>query len=255
MKKLLFTISTIFVLGITHSALAETVPHHIAPADNLFRISLKYSTTVAEILTANPGLRANSVKAGQTIVVPTNTRKRDPELVASLLNKTTGEEIEDTKEELLDALFSRGLEPKTVHNTPSKNVAKGNINLPVLTTATQVEKEEEVQFVSIDDLAGISNVKKNSATQFESAELQQRYQELKKIEAEQGNIKVVDMNTIKVDASVYSQTLDKINSAITENKGLVVNLQVVLKDGSMMTISNPDEQKRFLNQIIASEPR
>lgn len=47
--------------------------HTIKPGETLYRISIIYKVSAAEICAANPGLSAENFKAGQVIVIPTTT--------------------------------------------------------------------------------------------------------------------------------------------------------------------------------------
>lgn len=49
---------------------SKTVSHEVQAGETLYQIAKRYGTTVKEIVSANKGLQADSVKAGKSIVVP-----------------------------------------------------------------------------------------------------------------------------------------------------------------------------------------
>jgi hypothetical protein len=70
-----------------------------------------------------------------------------------------------------------------------------------------------------------------------------------------------DVNTtvvekVKVDptANTYKDSAKELNTAINTKMVTVLNLQVVLKDGSVRTYTNPDDQKRVLTQLASGTP-
>jgi LysM repeat protein len=56
----------------------EPLIHIVQPGENLFRISLRYNTTVAAIMAANGITNADTVYAGQELTIPTETQDQGP---------------------------------------------------------------------------------------------------------------------------------------------------------------------------------
>jgi LysM repeat protein len=57
---------------------SEPITHVVQPGENLFRISLRYNTTVAAIMAANNITNADTVYAGQELIIPTATQDSHP---------------------------------------------------------------------------------------------------------------------------------------------------------------------------------
>ena len=70
------------------------------------------------------------------------------------------------------------------------------------------------------------------------------------------NATVVDVTKIKVDptANTYKDSAKELNSAIDTKMVTVLNLQIVMKDGSVKTYTNRDDQKRVLSQLASGAP-
>jgi LysM repeat protein len=60
-------------LAIAGTSGGETVTHVVQPGENLFRISLKYGTTVGAIAAANGIINPSRVYAGQKLTIPTGS--------------------------------------------------------------------------------------------------------------------------------------------------------------------------------------
>jgi LysM repeat protein len=82
----LFAMSTLLTLLVAVGPAAATplrqspepIVHVVQPGENLFRISLRYNTTVAAIMSANGILDADSIYAGQELIIPTGSGAQAP---------------------------------------------------------------------------------------------------------------------------------------------------------------------------------
>jgi LysM repeat protein len=57
----------------------EPIIHVVQPGENLFRISLRYNTTVAAIMVANGIANADTIYAGQELIIPTEAQRQEPD--------------------------------------------------------------------------------------------------------------------------------------------------------------------------------
>ncbi|MFN8277611.1 MAG: LysM peptidoglycan-binding domain-containing protein [Chitinophagales bacterium] len=205
------------------TAQAVTVSEHIVkPKENLFRIALTYNTTVQELLAANPAIKEKDLKVGTQLKVPANTKFRDARMVARLLSNPPQEQ-----EAPQEDIFNNQADHKT-----------GMTEAPA--TAAASEETQEASEVAAT----------SSATQYETQELRDRYNELKKLEMGNAHIRVVDVNTVKVDPMAnYLDTFRMLNETLNGNQVMVVNLQIVMKDGNTINLTNPEEQRRFISQM------
>ncbi|MFN8310749.1 MAG: LysM domain-containing protein [Chitinophagales bacterium] len=220
MKKL-FTVILAWAAmsSITASPIAE---HRVKRHENLFRISLIYNTTVADLLAANPGVDQADLKVGTRLVVPVNTKVRDAAFVNKLLaNPVNAAPIAETD---------------PFNNSQDHRKVKAAKFVHDETEATEAAMPAS-----------------SSAMEYESGELRDRYEELKKMEGENQHMRVVDVSTVKLDpnATNYAEPMRMLNQSIDMNKIMVVNLQIVMKDGTTKTVSSPEEQKKLLNQLMA----
>lgn len=68
--RVLFLLSLSTLLGLTCSAQNRAILHNVEKGETLYRISKQYGISVSEILTLNPGLTAETLKTGNTILIP-----------------------------------------------------------------------------------------------------------------------------------------------------------------------------------------
>lgn len=57
---------------------SEPIVHVVQPGENLFRISLRYGTTVAAIMDANGIANADTIYVGQELIIPTGAQDQAP---------------------------------------------------------------------------------------------------------------------------------------------------------------------------------
>jgi len=69
---ILIVVTLVLSLFLVQSASAQGTTYVVQPGDNLFRIALKFNTTVQAIQTAN-GLRNYIITIGQTLIIPSGT--------------------------------------------------------------------------------------------------------------------------------------------------------------------------------------
>jgi len=74
---ILVVIALVVSLFLVQSAAAQGTTHIVQPGDNLFRIAIRYGTTVQAIQTAN-GLTGFTIYVGQTLIIPSSTTVATP---------------------------------------------------------------------------------------------------------------------------------------------------------------------------------
>ena len=70
-------------------AAAQGQAYTVQPGDNLYRIALKFGTTVAAIQTAN-GLTTTTVKIGQVLIIPGGSSTTAPAAISSAAGASSG---------------------------------------------------------------------------------------------------------------------------------------------------------------------
>ena len=189
----------------------KIVEHVVQPVENLYRISLEHNTTVKDILQANPGLDPKRLKVGSCLIVPENTQTAAAVTPENPSEKNTADE--------------RNLSPFMGDNA---SILKDG-----------ADKGEVSQSA-------------DSHVSFDSDELQARYNELLRLKKEDNSITIVDMNKIKVSpVPLSTESAEVLGDLKNSNKILVVNLQIVLKDGTVKTFTNPEDQKKMLSEITS----
>ena len=211
MKKLILLTIAAGCISFYAAANKKTVEHVVKPVENLYRIAQVHNTTVEDILKANPGLDPLKLKVGSCLKVPDNTQVSEGTVSQRPAEKNIAE--------------SADLSPFTGNNAAIlKDVA-------AKTDVTQTA---------------------DSHVSFDSDELQARYNELLRLKKEDNSITIVDMNKIKVNpVPLSTETAELLGDLKNSNKVLVVNLQIVLKDGTVKTFSNPEDQKKMLSEITS----
>lgn len=76
MRRLIMTLVTVLVLTLAalaplHAQSSGFIQHTVRPGENLFRISLRYGVTVAQIQAANNIVNPNRIYAGSILLIPT----------------------------------------------------------------------------------------------------------------------------------------------------------------------------------------
>jgi LysM repeat protein len=278
MKNLI--LGAVLFFGIhTYAAQAkETVSHKVQSSETLFRISLLYNSTVSDITSANPDIDLKKLKAGTIIKVPKDTKVRDAAFVESLLkggvnqNITVGTAKTDPQPPKKDKPKSTEASTPatadanvdiadenpfmaTVKKTKTETVASSFDNMPTdnktEANAAPIEKTTTPK-KEINKASEVQEMNLNPA-QYESDELQSRYMELKRLSSDDPSIKVIDLSKLKLDAKMYQEKIKEINDDINLSQVMVINLQIVMKDGSVKTIKSPDEQKKILAQLVSGE--
>ena len=267
-------------LGIhTYAAQAkDTVSHKVQSSETLFRISLLYNSTVSDITSANPNIDLKKLKAGTILKVPKDTKVRDAALVESLLkggiNQTTTTGTAKTEPQPV-----KKDKPKSTE-TSSPATADANTDIadenpfitPVKKRTTETapsnfdnlptDNKTEVNAASIEktttpkkEISKASEVQEMNLNpaQYESDELQSRYMELKRLSSDDPSIKVIDLSKLKLDAKMYQEKIKEITDDVNLSQVMVINLQIIMKDGSVKTIKSPDEQKKILAQLVSGE--
>ncbi len=113
--------------GLFASGGKEIIDHRIEGKETLFRISLMYNSTVADILEANPRISPKHIHTGMVVKVPKNTKMRDPAFVASFLNGPTAEPTAAVEEKIEKPVPAKSKAPvqATAHlRTPTTPYAK-----------------------------------------------------------------------------------------------------------------------------------
>ena len=211
MKKLILLTIAAGCISFYAAANKKTVEHVVKPVENLYRIAQVHNTTVEDILKANPGLDPLKLKVGTCLNVPDNTEASAGIVSQKPIEKNTAE--------------SADLSPFTGSNAAILKDGAAKTDAPQ----------------SAD-----------SHISFDSDELQARYIELLRLKKEDSSITIVDMNKIKVSpVPLSTESAELLDDLKSSNKVLVVNLQIVLKDGTVKTFSNPDEQKKMLSEITS----
>lgn len=307
------------VLGALHAYAGnkEMVRHRIQPKENLFRISLQYNSTVADIVRANPGLNPDKVRSGTTIKIPKDTKIRDVAFVAAFFKTKTLPSMDAKQataipptqtvnpEDILEdenpfitppkkrktieqqereSALENNVSQKTLVpapdaiSVPAGQIAKpaaadaaSTINYSAMALPTPVsiyEQQADLQADRINtapraevkpfnDPAATSSPATARSSQFESEELQRRYAELMRMASQDKSVRVIDMTHIKVDStgsdSRYADLIKQLNLMIDATQVETINLEIVMKDGSVKIISSPDEQRKVLSQLVSGE--
>jgi len=296
----------------------EMVRHQIQPKENLFRISLQYNSTVADIVRANPGLKPDKVRSGTTIKVPKDTKIRDVAFVATFFTPKTQPAVESKQavpvqatqaskpEDILEdenpfitppkkrksieqqekeSALENNVSQKSFVQTdiapaPTSAVEKSNttattdaspaINYSAMTLPTPVsiyEQQADLQADRINtapraEVRPFDDVIRTSpatalSPQYESEELQRRYMELMRMASQDKSVRVVDMTHIKIEGTTadshYADLIRQLNLMIDATQVQTINLEIVMKDGTVKIISSPDEQRKVLSQLVAGE--
>ena len=307
------------VFGVLHvyAGDKEMVRHQIQPKENLFRISLQYNSTVADIVRANPGLKPDKVRSGTTIKVPKDTKIRDVAFVATFFTPKASpaaeskqappaqatqaanpeDILEDENPFITPPKKRRSIEQQEKESALENNVSQKafvskpdamavpanqagkpdagadalpNINYSAMTLPTPVsiyEQQADLQADRIntapraevkpfDDAVRTSPATALS-TQYESEELQRRYMELMRMAANDKSVRVVDMTHIKIEGSNadshYADLIKQLNLMIDATQVQTINLEIVMKDGTVKIISSPDEQRKVLSQLVSGD--
>jgi LysM repeat protein len=235
MKKLLLIVTIIASIQLQAQKMAK---HTVQRHDNLFRISLQYNSTADDIIKANPHINPQKLKTGTVLIVPKDTKIRDAAFVASLLDEkplpTPAVRAKATKSK--KSSFKTDISAKAA-------IKPDNIMAPHPATEAVSDADDRPS--------------SSTAQSFTSEGIQRRYEELKKIERQDNNVTIVDMNKINVNQVTgpdYAGSARQLSDAINSDRVIIVNLQIVLKDGTVKTYSDPEDQKRVLSQIAADLP-
>ena len=314
MKKLILTALVLSALHTYGSGGKEMVSHQVQPRENLFRISLQYNSTVADIIHANPGLNPDHVRSGTTIKVPKDTKIRDVAFVATFFKGKASpilqskeaamppasqannqEQILDDENPFVTPKKRKSIEQLEREGAIENNVAQKAFNqittMPMVSAQASIPSDIAVEPVAknpvlkamamptplsiydqqadlegdienptpiavvkpIDESRKISPAAALSA-QYESEELQHRYLELMRMAANDNSVRVVDMAHIKVGSvadSHYTDLIKQLNLMIDASQVETINLEIVMKDGSVKIITSPEEQRKFLSQMVA----
>jgi len=168
---LFFAMTRIYAGGI------EIVNHLVRPHETVFRISLMYNSTVNDIVEANPGLKPNEVRSGMTIKVPKDTKQRDSVFVAAFLKSPYASKKVETKSQI------------TAQRQADENPFMG----------ASGEGKTIEQIIEKPIQVNAPSQQPDSITQkYNSEELQARYIELRDQAAYDKNIKIIDVNSLKI---------------------------------------------------------
>ena len=312
MKKLILTAVVLSALHAYASGGRQMVSHQIQPRENLFRISLQYNSTVADIVLANPGLNPDHVRSGTTIKVPKDTKIRDVAFVATFYKGKTPPVLQSKDAPLPQASQASNqeqiLEDENPFITPKKrksveqqeregamenNVSQKVFNQtsavptasaqavitsdiavaqkPILTAMAMptplsiydLQADLEGNMANPTPIAVVKSIDESQkmtpatalSAQYESEELQRRYLELMSMATSDKNVKVVDMTHIKAGATDnhYAELIKQLNLMIDATQVETINLEIVMKDGSIKIISSPEEQRKVLTMLVAGE--
>ena len=265
-KYILIPLLLSVVTCIYASAAGEIVKHVIQPNETVFHLSLVYNSTVADIVHVNPGMVAEKIRSGSTIKIPQNTKIRDAAFVEAIFRKKT---IRIYKPQQLP-------DPTPAQVSQQQQKPKD----AAIAQAPQDTQEDENPFVaprkkkSIEEMeleSALGNnvppkafkpaadTKVNTETPISvSAPTPQPQATQSSAAASQAspdkNVQVIDMRNVKTDTTDhhYAEILNQLGTLIDANQVIAINLQIVMKDGTIKNISSPQEQKKILSQLVGS---
>jgi hypothetical protein len=253
----LFAMSRLYAVGGR-----ETVSHRVQPHENLFRISLMYNSTVDDIVRANPGLVADKVRSYTTIQVPKDTKIRDAAFVAALLHGKKApihnqeEANEAAQAQAMQTLsgenpFTAPKPRKSVAEMDKESALENNVSQKTLNPGSQAPPIATVQTQKARIIKAIDNIPA-------SLSVYDQYAALTSLSAPDAPPPVTALTVTQEasskagqpDCTENAEILDQLHQLIASNQIISINLQIVMKDGSVKTISTAGEQKKILSQLI-----
>jgi hypothetical protein len=287
MRKFVFAAFFFAATGMYASADREIVDHLVQPRENIFRISLIYNSTIEDIVKANPGLIADKVKSGTTIKVPKDTKMRDAAFVAALMHgkkppiQAEGYAQTMTKSQEEEVLnenpFMAPKKPqKSVEQMERESALENNVPQKAFKPAKEVKIAKNCETaVSVSGPANPSTtlVRANPLpisifdSQMDQLITEQDPSLSNNITAVAAigsvdNSKCIEepvktnintsMDKIGTVDIHYADILRQLNQLIDGDQIASINLQIVMKDGTIKTISSPEEQKKVLSQLVSS---
>lgn len=125
-------------LTIPVNASSEATPYVVKAGDTLYRLSVNFNVSLADILEINPGVSPDNFKTGMTILIPTATNKEqaktEPRTVFVLDKVEKGESFESISEE-----YGVPVERVKEANPNVEKLKKGSMVTVPITNSTTTE--------------------------------------------------------------------------------------------------------------------
>jgi hypothetical protein len=240
-------IPLLFALHIYASFGKDIVSHRVKVHENLFRISLIYNSTVDDIVNINPGIKPDKVRIGMMVKVPIDTKIRDAAFVATFFKSGNAPVLHQASE--------KKAVPVSPVSPPADNKDE---HAAEPQRARKSIEEQELQSTLENNVTIRQSVSKNDPMDLTAEEqpcdgpapvpATSDYMsniDLMKVAAGNLDVAQADLNCLETNAAINSE------KPIDASQILIINLQIVMKDGSTRTISSPDEQRKILAQIVA----
>lgn len=267
--------------------LAQTKPntlvHAVTAKENLYRIALKYGTDIPHVMALNPGLKKESIKIGTKLIVPIPAGGMSAIIpgpatppgvltTANAPNTTTVQEIAQSPK----ATQTESPKPVTVKRKSLPIVAQQNESMeakksvePPIEKITAMDEEPFLVTSAEERKNQLLNMAKSDhsiivvTSTNEPKPLMAEVQEVAKPIAAK-KVAVKSATKVPAEKQAYVDNRDLYNPpsaaslrrvllAAERGEDMIVNLQIIMKDGAVICVTDPSLQLQMVSELLQAQ--
>ncbi len=281
-----------------HALFAQNAPtsltHKVAEKENLYRIALKYGTSVAQIEAMNPTLKSEKIKIGMKLVVPIpaggtsailpgparapksgsesaavvhKTKVEIPANINSVstTNNKMEEQVSSLQKEVdinntMDSTLSkkRGKVVKKLLNTSYEKTEKLSLDYTSATSAEE-RKNELLQLAKNDQsIVVVTTLRGSNSYIAQDINVPVKVEPVKELKQAsspkasqlQRHDRKPTIEERDLSNPPSAASLRKVLLAAEHGEDMIVNLQIVMKDGAVICVTDPSVQLQLVSELL-----